>query len=711
MIFKKYFSLFAILLGSISMAAAQYARLDVADPRSWGRDQGTIEDATFSLEPKGIYTEVGLFLTFSARNTRYKPGDTLEVVLNFSLPEKAIVTDSWLWIDDLIIRADILDRWTASNIYEEIVQRRRDPSILTKNGPESYELRIFPMDAGQTRKAKITYLLPAEWTADQVYNSLPMHLLQASKYPAAVRVQTRLSDEWRYPRLSGPNEVMLQPNEETGFWEARLGSNQTSSAWGLVLDAPLDQGIYLNRYAPDNVYQMVFIPERSLAIEGQASRKLLILLDHQAANTQPSNLPNLLEYIHQELRQRLSDHDQFNILWSGLQINLYDEDWLTADDATVDRVMEVFKNMDFPSYSNLPSLLGSAFQYLVKEEAHAQVLLFSSSSQEGSPAVANSLLRDLMNLRGDNRSAVHICDFQDVDVPYHYVNNVYYEGNSYFYANLSRMTGGSAVNLFCCPDLRENTQKVFREATGMKGAFDLYTTLDNGFCHSRIHLNDQQNLTDLAAPIYQIGKYEGEFPFVIEAAGVFNEQVFSNALTVEEASVFTADSIVSRTWTGNYIRELERQPQDNSTIAEIIDLSIQNRILSLYTAFLALEPGRGGEICENCRDEDGNTTDIVDLTGPDSLLQMLAFPNPFREKVTIRITAQKSVDWEAFQASIYDLSGREIARLPLPSNGRREVEVEWNSQDLDGRPVANGVYYFALQSSTNRHTLKLLKMK
>ena len=46
MISRKYFSLFLLLLGFSSLMLAQHARLDVADPLSWGRDQGTIEEAS-----------------------------------------------------------------------------------------------------------------------------------------------------------------------------------------------------------------------------------------------------------------------------------------------------------------------------------------------------------------------------------------------------------------------------------------------------------------------------------------------------------------------------------------------------------------------------------------------------------------------------------------------------------------------------------------
>ncbi|MEE9430765.1 MAG: VIT domain-containing protein [Melioribacteraceae bacterium] len=116
----------------------------------------------------GAYIEYGLYLTFSAKNIGFTHTDTVEVVMDFYLPKNSIVSDSWLWIGEDIIRGKILDKWTASQIYEDIVQRRKDPSILHKVNADRYQLRIFPMAGDESRKVKLTYLVPANWTSKTV---------------------------------------------------------------------------------------------------------------------------------------------------------------------------------------------------------------------------------------------------------------------------------------------------------------------------------------------------------------------------------------------------------------------------------------------------------------------------------------------------------------------------------------------------------------
>src|SRR3989304_2929747 len=95
-----------------------YSYLTVIDPRQgWSTSgRGTIEEATFFIEPKGVYAECQMHLTFSAKGLDFNANDTIEVQFNFSLPNGSLVTNSHLLIGDSLVEARLLDRWTATQI-------------------------------------------------------------------------------------------------------------------------------------------------------------------------------------------------------------------------------------------------------------------------------------------------------------------------------------------------------------------------------------------------------------------------------------------------------------------------------------------------------------------------------------------------------------------------------------------------------------------
>ena len=138
---------FSVIFVLIFIDANAYSRLRIQDPRGdWTRrGQGTIQEAIFTIEPKGVYIECNMHLTFSADSLMFTGDDTVEVNFNFDLPEGSMVTNSFLLIEDELVEGRLLDRWTATQIYEGIVQRRRDPSILYKQWGNRYFLRIYPI--------------------------------------------------------------------------------------------------------------------------------------------------------------------------------------------------------------------------------------------------------------------------------------------------------------------------------------------------------------------------------------------------------------------------------------------------------------------------------------------------------------------------------------------------------------------------------------
>jgi hypothetical protein len=101
---------------------------------------------------------------------------------------------------------------------------------------------------------------------------------------------------------------------------------------------------------------------------------------------------------------------------------------------------------------------------------------------------------------------------------------------------------------------------------------------------------------------------------------VYGDSVFNLSLGLDDTTSLPTDSLAAESWAGNYVRSLEAQTQTNDVINEIVRASLDERVLSVYSAFLALEPSRGGEVCYDCIDESAQIVGVEDSTaGADSL--------------------------------------------------------------------------------------------
>ncbi len=86
--------------------------------------------------------------------------DSLEGHAFLQLPLDAAVTGMWFWMGGQKQASYVMDRWQASQQYSQIVGVRRDPALLETWGNGSYNLSLFPLKSGESRKLQIEIVQP-----------------------------------------------------------------------------------------------------------------------------------------------------------------------------------------------------------------------------------------------------------------------------------------------------------------------------------------------------------------------------------------------------------------------------------------------------------------------------------------------------------------------------------------------------------------------
>ena len=683
-----------------------FAQLSVGDVRqTWLTRQGTIEEAVLSVRTKGIYAECGLYLTFSARGVTFNTnGDSLEVVLTFSLPDGAAVHDSWLWLgENDIIQAHILDRWTAATIYEGIVHRRRDPSILYKNSATQYQLRVFPMDNEGTRKVKITWLQPISLLRNKSVLSLPTSILKTSKNPVDLQLLVWSDDRFGPPNYDASTTSVFETvSDSTGgqFYRSTLTPTMYANEINLQFESPLRDGYYLGAFedGDEKFYQLAVSP--GVFIPGEDHRKVAVLLDYTTGTNAPS-IAQVLEKAKIAMLNNLSPKDSFNLFFSNFNIGKFADHWVPAHP---DSIIQAFASLNNPlsTYSNLQPLMSAGINWIQEVGAGGEIMLASNSTQYSSLSAANALLQDLL---ATINTDIHFftLDFNESVTTYFYANGTYYYANSYLLNLLAIETGGYYVKTFQTQSLSRAFDSIFSNLGELVETFSMEPDAENGFCYGRYQVGGSGNLINLRRPYVQIGKYVGNAPFQLEIDGVFHGQPWLNELTIPDSEIQASDSLVREMWYGRHIQGLESEVATTSSINTILFNSLSERVLSKYTAFLCLE--EASWLCDDCEDET-QFTGTEDLAAADSILT--AYPNPFVSRTHISIRPTGIHDPRA-SFEIYDLRGRLVRRFEL-GDFSGEKRLEWDGNTLEGSSAAPGLYVGILHQGNRQRVIKLVKM-
>jgi hypothetical protein len=701
--------LLTILISAAWLNASAWNNLRIIDPMNpWYDLPSRISQADITFHPKGDFIEVGMYLTFATDEEAPDSSVQLEAIYNFDLPANAIVSDSWLWIEGEPEKALILDRWTASAIYEGIVERRRDPSILTKVGPTSYELRVYPLTSNMPRKVKITYLVPANWSSTQVTVPVPIpQLMVGWQLLDEISLFTQTDTVWKNPVIKADSVIELI--SVTGSeYPVNMGAivpfgELEKTNYTLAFDSPMKNGLFVNHYPEGGAgyYQLALLPSALLDVD--EPKKICFLVDYKGSQ---GSLSTILE---NTIKNYLSETDSFNIMVSGIEIYKASTGWIPAHKDTITKVFEALEDLT-NSYTVLPMLIAEGMKFTGDK---GSLLIISDDYSINSNTEANELIQDL----GDFKPwpVVHVLDLN----LYYYgiwMGGRNYYGNEYFYGLLTRQTNGNYVSLRNGKDISQNLDELVQSAGGFISSFDLYTTLEQGFCFSRYNMGLIGSTAFLNRPILQVGRYNGNFPFKIILSGVYNDQAFSEEITVQSEDIYPSDTVAKQIWSGMYIQSLEQSSASNELIGEIISESLENRILTYYTAFLTLEPGMViEEIDEEDQFREGGDiafTSVEEELPSLAAISLAAYPNPFSAEITFKLEIPADEYDENASLRIYNTSGQLLRIINLSDYPKEEqITLTWDGKNGSGEEIKQGIYIVRYLSKNAAKTIRVVKIR
>jgi hypothetical protein len=702
------------ILISISMNLTAQNYMRVVDPKTtWRNGTPSITQATISIRPRGLYVEYGVYLTYSAQQTLYNLAtDTLEIQHYFQLPQGAAFNDSWLWVDNFIMKALLWDRVSATSLYEGIVKRRQDPSILYKNGTTNYEYRIFPLVGNQTRRVKLNFYMPAKWSPSQLTSAIPLSILTTSSRIPTVDLIVYESNNWANPTVD------MAPNLTwTTITDSTFGTSKRATLTGLnsasvanISYKSMENNPYFFSNAPiagtdEGYYQLAFSPKAIINDTTSVPKKILFLIDYDASKTILS-AQQIQQMMKKNIRENLNPRDSFNIFYNRLTTQKVYSNWVVADSANIERA---FATISSPSVgmnntSILSSMIPEGYDF-VKTRRGGEVLIASSNGAFASLVGVQNFYADLER-QFSPLPITHVFDFSSKSLTqYLWAQNRSYYGNELLYNVLTSNTRGNFVNVASyyptVAELEKGATDIFQQLIP-SSPIDVTVKPTVGLTYERFNLAETGSQTFM-----QVGKYKGTLPLNIDVTTINAlNQIVTGRLVVQANPIAVSDSSNKQLFGAAKIRSMETTvPMNNSLINRIIQESKTYRILSNYTAFIALEPSLQ-KPCDSCRDETGGIKVLGIKEVKNDSVKITVFPNPFKESVTISI--EKPAASKMSNTLITNLLGQTVKVFTESELKENSGKVVLNWQDT---AISAGTYLFSTTIGNKRYVQKLVKIR
>lgn len=591
-VFLRLFLLVVLLIGYSIPAFS--LNLYITDPRnSFTKYPGTIEDLTMTVKPHGTYFEVALFLTFSPKGSIYdSEDDTLEVVMDFELHENAFINDLWLFKDDSVfIRARLIDKWTAGFVYESIVDRRLDPSILYKVDQGKYKLKLFPLIGNATRTVRINYFVPATWIQDHVFAPIPFHFLNASySKPQKVTVHTYPNDTFNQPAFMDNPEIEFEWSDSRRYGEsyiAEINLTQIKDVSILSFKNNHKQSVFGNlSHGEEGGYYQVLLNSKKI-FDINIPKKMVFCIDYENDKSNFSR-EDVFKTLKQVIYETMTPKDSFNIFLSNNKIIKVSDSFLPADSAHVEEVFNRFLSDTLSINTHLPELFFSSIDWINSKTNKAEILFIANSDSHGDQETANKLGEEILS-RIESDIKISFASFLQKNWARHLIAGIGYAGNDYLYLNLCRITKGIFNKTLDFNNKLYNLlYYTMNNVIGSYENIELSTYLENGYTYDNVDYNTNYHLAQKDF-IIKYGRFFGKPPIKLELTGYYRKVPFHKSFEICDDE-FSNQYDNKTLWAGNSLLEMERERSNEYTlIYEVINKSIDYRVLSTYTAFLATE--------------------------------------------------------------------------------------------------------------------------
>ncbi len=703
-----HFTLLASIIFFIDFFSANAIDFYYVNPQGGSRYYKIVVDNIDVLvEPCGLFTSYKFEIEMHNGDSHWN-NVQLELNWKFNLDDNDYMNDAWLWVGDTLVRADIMDKWTANTIYEGIVKRRQDPLLIMKNG-NLYDTKLYPFLNNSPRTFIVKFMIPNNTIGSNVTSNFSFIKLFASNYNISYN---KINLKFAKNNLSG-EPTALDPLFKFKNFEEINGVIYLNYSYDFsTKKVPTNFGFNYSLNTKDNIlvglsptganegYFQVLADMNMMNIDDNS--EILFLLNYQANKTSLTK-QNVIDGMKSYLRNYQGNNFKYNLLISNFNYTILSENWINSNDSlNIDSLFSI-KNIQLSDVSMLPNLIIDGIEFLKNKGNNAKIILINCSDEFYSGITSNQFIEKILIDLPANTQFNVLC-YQSKNFNTDASNPTLNKGNAYFYNILTKNTGGGYIKFESALPFSTFLDASLHNMINSFDFFDVKFAPTNGLSYHNYSYNSNRNVSSFNYNTI-IGKYFGSFPIEIEILAIKNQKPYFKTITIASIdSIYEIDA-TEQIWYSNYLKELEIKvnTSDNIAIRQLVDLSIEKRILTNYTAFLALEPWMKKQNDTIYDEKNDNTnTDVDDIISTE--ISVATYPNPFTEKVKININNLNQAEIIE-SVIIYDELGNKIYEFELSNSFSDKVELIWKAEN-----ISKGIYLIKVKTNKRELISKIIKI-
>ncbi|MDP6847473.1 MAG: VIT domain-containing protein [Kiritimatiellia bacterium] len=506
----------------------------------------------------------------------------VEALYTFPVPKGASVANFSMWINGKEMVGEVLEKERAREIYNSYKQKRRDPGLLEQVDYKTFELRIFPINAGAEQKVEISYYQELDVDHDRVTYVYPLATVTRkgidSRTTGKFAININAKSAIPIVEIDSPShgDEFVIARHSAQYTQASLESASGSLARDVVVSYQTSRAktgldvITSNQSGEDGYFYMTLTVGEDLA-KLDRGMDYVFILDVSGSMANDGKLliskDSLSAFVDQ-----LSDEDRFEVMTFNVQPTTLFTGLRNAIEAEKTAAKNFMASQRAKGGTVLAPAVTTAYKYSDPDRVLNVVILSDGMTEQRE---RTELIR-LINASPANARVFCIGVGNEVNRP--------------LLEQIAQDSGGLAAFISRGDNLSRQAQAFRRKlmrpvATGLALEFKGVRVYD-------VVPKVMPNLYH-GSPIRVCGRYSGSGEVKVSLKGDVQGVALSKSASLTFSEKDPDNPEIERMWAWHRIDQLkktaDRSGSRNAVIPEIIQLGQDYSIVTEYTSFLVLE--------------------------------------------------------------------------------------------------------------------------
>jgi len=507
----------------------------------------------------------------------------LEGTYIFPLPKGANVTEFAMYIDGERISGELLEREKARRIYQDIVNRMKDPALLEYFDRDMFKIRVYPIPAHGKKRIQLEYSELLKSGAGLVRYHYPLDTERFSSRPLEdVSVYVKIHSQQPMKSIYSPShEVVVDRKGDhkatISFEDSHVVPDKDFILYYTVSEKAFGASLLTyKKTRRDGYFMLMLSPGYDVAKHQVLPKNIVFVLDTSGSMRRDRKLQQAQEALIYGL-EGLNADDLFGVVAFSTTVNVFDDVLHKGTTQNIENATEFVEQLRARGGTDIYEALQTALELLDEDSNRPKIVVFLT---DGRPTVGITEYTDILQkVRKKNTRRNRIFTF-----------GVGYDVNAHLLDELAEESKAASAYIEPKEDLEVIVSAFFDKIDA-----PVLSDLEFKIAGAGVYDLFPKELPDLfkGSQLLLLGRYRnpGEFELVLSGMMDKKEQVYRYDVDFPRSDL--GNDFLPRIWAsrkiGYLLDQIRLHGEDRELKEEVIELAKKFGIVTPYTSYLVTE--------------------------------------------------------------------------------------------------------------------------